>query len=104
MSFTDLFVLLVIRKKVMSMTEFYNADAFDLSLMASHLEEVDRDALERMRLMVWAALAPNSKKQLAPEDVLTFSWEKEKSDTNTVTTREDFERAFQRFKKPQQNK
>lgn len=99
MSFTDLFVLLVIRKKVMSMTEFYEADAFDLSLMASHLEEVDRDAAERMRMMVWAALAPYSKKTLNPEDVLTFSWEKSKSQTSRATTKEDFEKAFKNYLK-----
>lgn len=99
MSFTELFTILVIRKKVMTMTEFYNADAFDLNLMVSNLEEVDRDALERMRLMVWAALAPNSKKKLTPEDILTFSWENKKTDTApTVTTREDFENAFKNFK------
>ena len=81
------------------MTEFYEADAFDLSLMASHLEEVDRDAAERMRMMVWAALAPNSKNKLAPEDIITFSWEKQQDKAIRPTTREDFEKAFQNFKK-----
>lgn len=81
------------------MTEFYEADAFDLSLMVSNLQEVDRDAAERMRMMVWAALAPNSKKQLAPEDILTFSWEKHNDAAGRPTTREDFEKAFQQFKK-----
>ena len=89
----------MIRHKVMTMTEFYKADAFDLSLMVSNLQEVDRDAAERMRMMVWAALAPNSKKQLAPEDILTFSWEKHNDTASRPTTREDFEKAFQQFKK-----
>ena len=38
MSFTELFALLVVRHKVMTMTEFYNADAFDINLVCSHLE------------------------------------------------------------------
>lgn len=91
--------MLVIRHKVMTMTEFYNADAFDIDLMASHLEEVDRDAAERMRMMVWAALAPNSKKKLSPDDILKFSWEKETSEPAMPTTKEDFEKAFGKYLK-----
>ena len=97
MSFTDVFVLLVIRHKVMTMTEFYNADAIDIDLMVSHLDEVGRDEAERMRLLMWATLAPYSKKQLTPEEVLTFSWEKQGEATKTTTTREDFERAFKNY-------
>ena len=81
------------------MTEFYEADAFDIDLMLSNIAEVERDASERMRMMVWAALAPNSKRQLAPEDILTFSWEKQQDTASRPTTREDFEKAFQQFKK-----
>lgn len=99
MSFTDLFALLVVRHKVMSMTEFYNADAFDLDLVCSHLEEVERDALERMRHLMWAMLAPNSKQKLQPTDVIQFSWEMEKDDkAATPTTREMYEEAFKNFK------
>ena len=87
----------MIRHKVMTMTEFYEADAFDLSLMVGNLQEVDRDAAERMRMMVWAALAPNSKRQLAPEDILTFSWEKQNDTASRPTTREDFEKAFNNY-------
>ena len=99
MRLTDIFVLLVVRHKVMTMTEFYEADAFDIDLMTSHLEQAERDAAERMRMTVWAALAPNSKKKLAPEDVITFNWEKPQDAAHTATTKEQFEETFRRFKK-----
>ena len=101
MSVTDLFAALVVRHRVMSMTEFYEADAFDIDLMASHLDQAERDASERMRLMVWAALAPNSKKRITPEDVLKFSWENEPDATQPVTTKEMFDKIFKNFKKAQ---
>ena len=96
MSFTDLFTQLVIRHKVMTMTEFYSADAFDLDLVASHMEEVDRDAAERMRNIMWAMLAPNSKKKIAPDDIVKFSWEQPKS-SGEVTTKEQFESIAKQF-------
>lgn len=96
MSFTELFTTLVIRHKVMTMTEFYEADAFDLDLVASHMEEVDRDAAERMRNIMWAILAPNSKKKIAPDDIVKFSWEQPKS-SGEVTTKEQFESIAKQF-------
>ena len=66
MKFTDLFALMVIRHKVMTMTEFYNADFFDIDLVATHLEEVERDALERMRMLMWATLAPTPRSTNPP--------------------------------------
>lgn len=99
MRVTDLFALLVIRHRVMSMTEFYEADAFDVDLMASNLDQAERDASERTRLIMWAALAPNSKKKIAPEEVMTFSWEKPQGETQAVTTKEQFDEMFKRFKK-----
>ena len=96
MSFTELFSTLVIRHKVMTMTEFYSADAFDLDLVASHMEEVDRDAAEMMRNIMWAMLAPNSKKKIAPEDIVKFSWEQPKS-SGEVTTKEQFESIAKQF-------
>lgn len=92
-----MFALLVVRHKVMTMTEFYNADAFDLDLVCSHLEEVERDALERTRHLMWAMLAPNSKKKLMPEDIITFSWEKNESEPAKPTTKEDFNKAFGKY-------
>lgn len=84
----------------MTMTEFYNADAFDLDLVCSHLEEVERDALERTRHLMWAMLAPNSKTEIQPNDVLKFSWETNKTDQDTTpTTKEMYEEAFKNFKK-----
>ena len=95
-----MFALLVVRHKVMTMTEFYNADAFDLDLVCSHLEEVERDALERTRHLMWAMLAPNSKQKLQPTDVLQFSWELPKADKDlSPTTKEMFDEAFKNFKK-----
>ena len=83
----------------MSMTEFYNADAFDLDLVCSHLEEVERDALERTRHLMWAMLAPNSKTKIQPNDVLKFSWETNKTGQDTTpTTKEMYEEAFKNFK------
>lgn len=99
MSFTDLLALLVVRHKVMRLSEFYAADAIDLDVLITHLEEVERDAMERTRLMVWAALAPNSKTKLKPDDVITFSWEKHRNDPQPVTTKEQFEEIFKNFKK-----
>jgi hypothetical protein len=99
MRFTDLFVLMVIRHKVMTMTEFYNADYFDIDLVASHLEEVERDALERMRMMMWATLAPYSKKHQSPEEIIKFSWESGKEGNAAPTTKEQFEQVFKNFKK-----
>jgi hypothetical protein len=98
MSFTELFAILVVRHKVMTMTEFYNADFFDINLVCSHLDEVERDALERMRHIVWAVLAPNSK----PTDVMQFSWEKPgHGEASEVTTKEMFDKMFKNFKKAQ---
>ena len=89
--------MLVIRHKVMTMTEFYEADAFDIDLMASHLDQAERDASERMRHMMWAVLAPNSKKKLSPDDILKFSWEKATSEPAKPTTKEDFDKAFGKY-------
>ena len=99
MSFTDLFALLVVRHKVMTMTEFYNADYFDINLVASHLEEVERDAMERMRMIMWAILAPYSKKCQSPEEIIKFSWESGKEGKAAPTTKEQFEQVFKNFKK-----
>ena len=95
-------MLLVVRYKVMTMTEFYNADVFDIDLAASHLDQAERDASERMRNLMWAVLAPNSKTKLTPEDVLTFSWERDDNEPPKPTTREQFEEAFKDFLKPKQ--
>lgn len=95
MTFTQLFVQLVIRHKVMTMTEFYNADAFDIDVVSSNLEEVERDASERMRNIMWAVLQPNSKKKLSPDDIVNFSWEK--PDANDITTREQFDDIVKKF-------
>lgn len=94
-------MLLVIRHKVMTMTEFYDADVFDIDLMASHLEEVERDSLERMRMMMWAALAPHSKKKSSPEEIITFSWEKhnQKNEPVQPTTKEQFDAMIKNFKR-----
>ena len=102
MSFTELFAILVVRHKVMTMTEFYNADFFDINLVCSHLEEVERDALERMRHIVWAVLAPNSKRKITPTDVMQFSWEQPgHGEASEVTTKEMFDTMFKNFKKAQ---
>lgn len=101
MSFTDLFVLLVIRHKVMTMTEFYEADAFDIQLMCDHLDSAKREALERMRTIAWAVLAPNSKKKIMPTDVLRFPWDGEAKADTVPTTKEQFDKVFKNFKKAQ---
>lgn len=89
MRFTELFAMLVIRHKVMTMTEFFSADAFDLDVMANNMTECEREPLERMRQIMWAVLAPNSKKNLLPENIMKFSWETESHD-NKQTTKEQF--------------
>jgi hypothetical protein len=83
----------------MTMTEFYNADYFDINLVASHLEEVERDAMERMRMIIWAILAPYSKKRQSPEEIIKFSWESGKEGKAAPTTKEQFEQVFKNFKK-----
>lgn len=97
MSFTELFKLLVLRHKVMTMAEFYAADIFDLDLCISNLDEVERDASERMRMLMWAVLAPYSKKKQSPEDIVKFSWENKPSEKVT-TTKEQFEKMFGNYK------
>ena len=93
-------MLLVIRHKVMTLTEFYDADLFDINLLASRLEEVERDEWERTRMMMWAVLAPHSKKKQGPEEIITFPWEKHNAgEPAAVTTKEQFEQAFKKFKK-----
>lgn len=89
-------MLLVIRHKVMTMTEFYEADAFDIDLVLSNIGEVERDACERMRNLMWAMLAPNSKKAIKPEEIITFSWEQH-TEANKPTTKEQYEAMCKRF-------
>ena len=89
-------MLLVIRHKVMTMTEFYNADAFDIDLMLSNIGEVERDACERMRNLMWAMLAPNSKKKITPEEIITFSWEKS-TEESKPTTKEQYDDMCKKF-------
>lgn len=90
----------MVRYKVMTLTEFYEADAFDIDLVASNLEEVERDALERTRLMMWAALAPYSKNRQNPEDIMKFSWEQNTGkEPPAVTTKEQFDEFLKRFNK-----
>lgn len=96
MRFTELFAMLVIRHKVMTMTEFYNADAFDLDIIAANMSECEREPLERMRQIMWAVLAPNSKKKLSPDDIMKFSWEMKKKE-NTATTKEQFDEMVKKF-------
>jgi len=93
MSFTDLFTLVVIRHKVMTVTEFFDADVFTLDLVVSHLDEVERDASERMRSIMWAVLAPNTKKRIEPNDVIKFPWERE-GEQHPTTTKEMFDNMF----------
>ena len=89
-------MLLVIRHKVMTMTEFYTADAFDIDLMLSNIGEVERDACERMRNLMWAMLAPNSKKKITPEEIITFSWEKS-TEESKPTTKEQYDDMCKKF-------
>ena len=89
--------MLVIRHKVMTMSEFYSADAFDLDVIAANMTECEREPLERMRQIMWAVLAPNSKKKLRPEDIMKFSWETESHD-NKQTTKEQFDDNIKKFK------
>ena len=57
-----------------------------VDLLLSHTYIIDQAAAERMRLMCWASVAPHSKKQLKPEDILTISWEKKaERDTKPMT-------------------
>lgn len=79
------------------MTEFYNADVFDLDLMISNIDEVERDASERMRNIMWAVLAPNSKNQIKPEEVIHFSWDHQE-DSSQLTTKEQFDEMCKKFK------
>lgn len=97
MTFTELFTQLVIRHKVMTMTEFYNADAFDVDVVSSNLSEVERDASERMRNIMWAILQPNSKKALSPDEIVKFGWEKKDDKSGDITTKEQFEQILKRF-------
>ena len=49
-----------------------------------------------MRYIMWAILTPNSKKKIAPDDIVKFSWEQPKS-SGEVTTKEQFESIAKQF-------
>ena len=53
-------------------------------LLLDNLYMVDQAAAERMRMICWASVAPHSKKNLRPEDMFKFSWEKVKADRDTT--------------------
>ena len=82
----------------MTVTEFYGADMFDLIIITQNMDEAQRDASERMRNIMWAMLAPNSKKKLLPEDIVQFSWERDTEEVKP-TTAEQFNEAFKQFTK-----
>lgn len=57
-----------------------------VDLLLSNTYIIDQAAAERMRLMCWMTAQVNSKKPLKPEDIITFSWEREAArDTETMT-------------------
>ena len=57
-----------------------------VDLLLSHAYIIDQAAAERMRLMCWMTAQVNSKKPLKPEDIITFSWEREaERDTEEMT-------------------
>jgi hypothetical protein len=52
-----------------------------------------------MRMMMWATLAPYSKKQQSPEEIIRLSWEGGKEGKAAPTTKEQFEQVFKKCKK-----
>jgi len=58
-------------------------------LLLDNLYMVDQGAMERMRMMCWASVAPHSKKQLKPTDMFKFSWEeREKAESAASISKE----------------
>ena len=55
-----------------------------VDLLLDNIYMVDQSAAERMRMICWASVAPHSKKNLRPEDMFKFSWEKAKSEGDTT--------------------
>jgi hypothetical protein len=64
---------------------------YEADMLLSHAYMVDQSAAERMRMVMWAALAPNSKKQLKPTDIMQFDWER-KAAPPQMPSAEEFER------------
>lgn len=51
---------------------------YEADLLLENAYIVDQSAAERMRMMCWMTAQVNSTKKLEPEDLISFSWEKEK--------------------------
>lgn len=63
-----------------------------VDLLLDNIYMVDQAAAERMRMICWASVAPHSKKNLRPEDMFKFSWEKAVTERDTTPmTRERME-------------
>lgn len=65
-----------------------------------------RDDWEKVRSLYHAAIAPHSSKPVSAKDVMPFSWDKDVKKEKAVTTKEDFIRIKESFKKnikPPQN-
>lgn len=62
-----------------------------VDLLLSKAYIIDQAAAERMRLMCWMTAQVNSKKPLKPEDIITFSWEREAERDNEPMTPERWE-------------
>lgn len=57
-------------------------------LLLDNVWMLDKEASERMRMVCWMTAQVNSKKQLRPEDIIKFAWEKERErerDTTPMT-------------------
>lgn len=72
---------------------------YEAEMLLSHAYMVDQSAAERMRMVMWATLAPNSKKQLKPTDIMQFDWERKEAAPPQMPSADEVKRAREIGKK-----
>lgn len=66
---------------------FYKMTFQEAAAYIRGIDRKERTEWDRTRRMMWATLLPHSKKQLEPEDIIRFEWEKG-TDTNQPDEKE----------------
>lgn len=71
---------------------------YEVSVLLEYIENADRLSWEQTRLQMYMVAQVNSTKKLKPTDILPFSWDKEKRETDTSISNEDIARLTERAK------
>ena len=88
----------------MSAEEFYNLDWLTLGLYLDSIDEIDRNSYERMRFLAYCFVQCQSTKQISPEDIIRFKWDKDAKPERKPTTAEDFKRITEVYQKMKSKK